>query len=74
MKRLSILKAATWGLVVGGLCMTIFLLVNDRSRSVPLFGYLIDILGASVAVAAVFSLAAWLNNLAAGSADKPPAP
>ena len=72
MKRLSIINSATWGLVVGCLGMALFLFYIDRPRSVPFLGYAIDILGAGVAAAAIFSLAAWLNNLAAGSADKPP--
>lgn len=68
-KRIGIIRSATWGLVLGCLCMSAFLFYIDRPRSVPLFGYVIDILGAGVAAAAVFSLGAWLNNWAAGSAD-----
>jgi hypothetical protein len=74
MKRLNIIGSAAFGLAVGCLCMAVFLFYIDRPRSVPSLGYVIDILGAGVAAAAVFSLVAWLNNLAAGSADKPPAP
>lgn len=72
MKKLSILKSATWGLAVGGLGMAVFLSYIDRARSVPLFAYLIDILGAGVAGAAVFSLVAWLNNRVSNSAGRPP--
>lgn len=63
MRKFSVTNSALWGLVIGALCMLAIIVVTGRARSVPMAGYMIDLLGGAVAGAGSFSLLAWLYNL-----------
>ncbi|RCW82394.1 hypothetical protein [Phyllobacterium bourgognense] len=63
MKKVSITNSALWGLVIGFLCMAAIIFFTGRARSVPVAGYVIDLLGGAVAGAGAFSLVAWIRNL-----------
>jgi prepilin signal peptidase PulO-like enzyme (type II secretory pathway) len=43
--------------------MLAIIVVTGRARSVPMAGYVIDLLGGAVAGAGSFSLLAWIYNL-----------
>ncbi len=63
MRKVSITNSALWGFVIGFLFMAAIIFFTGRARSVPMAGYLIDLLGGAVAGAGSFSLVAWIRNL-----------
>lgn len=62
MPKLSIEKAAVWGFLFGCLCMAVIIVYTGRARSVPVTGYIVDLLGGAVAGAGGFSLVSWIYN------------
>lgn len=62
MRKISITNSALWGFGIGFLCMAALIFFTGRARSVPMAGYLIDLLGGAVAGAGSFSLLAWIRN------------
>ncbi len=64
LRKISITKSALWGFVIGFLFMAAIIFFYGKSpSSVPMAGYLIDLLGGAVAGAGSFSLVAWIRNL-----------
>jgi len=65
MRRISINKAAICGALIGCVCMAAFLFYTDRPRSAPMIGYAVEIFAGAMMGAGLFSLLAWVSNLAA---------